>query len=74
MLFWFRLYCLQEGIIEAQNVIGGTAPYSYSIDGINFVPDTTANANRFENLTDGSYTITIRDANKLYFCNQSNCY
>ncbi|MEP1984149.1 MAG: SprB repeat-containing protein, partial [Maribacter dokdonensis] len=59
--------CLQEGIIEAQNVIGGTAPYSYSIDGINFVPDTTANANRFENLTDGSYTITIRDANNCTF-------
>ncbi|WP_430428628.1 T9SS type B sorting domain-containing protein [Maribacter litoralis] len=59
--------CLQEGIIEAQNVIGGTAPYSYSIDGINFVPDTTTNANRFENLTDGSYTITIRDANDCTF-------
>ncbi|WP_300026915.1 SprB repeat-containing protein, partial [uncultured Maribacter sp.] len=59
--------CLQEGIIEAQNVTGGTAPYSYSIDGINFVPDTTVNAHRFENLTDGSYTITIRDANDCTF-------
>ncbi|WP_291787994.1 T9SS type B sorting domain-containing protein [Maribacter sp.] len=59
--------CLQDGIIEAQNVAGGTAPYSYSIDGINFVPDTTANANRFENLTDGSYTVTIRDANDCTF-------
>ncbi|SIQ03775.1 T9SS type B sorting domain-containing protein [Maribacter ulvicola] len=59
--------CLQEGIIEAQNVVGGTAPFAYSIDGINFIPDTTANANRFENLTDGSYTITIRDANNCTF-------
>ncbi|WP_405400139.1 T9SS type B sorting domain-containing protein [Maribacter sp. Asnod2-G09] len=59
--------CLQEGIIEAQNVAGGTAPYSYSIDGINFIPDTTANANRFENLTDGTYTITIRDASNCTF-------
>ncbi|SFR57839.1 gliding motility-associated C-terminal domain-containing protein [Maribacter stanieri] len=59
--------CLQDGIIEVQNVAGGTAPYSYSIDGINFVPDTTANANRFENLTDGSYTLTIRDANDCTF-------
>ena len=59
--------CLQEGIIEAQNVAGGTAPYEYSIDGINFIPDTTANAHRFENLTDGTYTITIRDANDCTF-------
>ena len=54
--------CIQEGIIEAQNVAGGTAPYSYSIDGVNFISDTTPNANRFENLTDGTYTITVRDA------------
>ena len=54
--------CLQEGIIEAQNVTGGTAPYEYSIDGINFIPDTTVNANRFINLTDGSYNLIIRDA------------
>ncbi|SHJ58053.1 gliding motility-associated C-terminal domain-containing protein [Maribacter aquivivus] len=59
--------CLQEGIIEAQNVTGGTAPYEYSIDGINFIPDTTANANRFENLTDGTYTVTIRDASDCTF-------
>ncbi|WP_282117691.1 T9SS type B sorting domain-containing protein [Maribacter aquivivus] len=55
--------CLQEGIIEAQNVTGGTAPYEYSIDGINFIPDTTVNAHRFENLTDGTYSLVIRDAN-----------
>ncbi len=54
--------CIQEAIIEAQNIAGGTAPYSYSIDGVNFIPDTTPNANRFENLTDGTYTITVRDA------------
>ncbi|WP_405411571.1 T9SS type B sorting domain-containing protein [Maribacter sp. Asnod1-A12] len=59
--------CLQEGIIEAQNVAGGTAPYSYSIDGITFISDTTVNANRFENLTDGTYTITIRDASDCPF-------
>ena len=59
--------CLQEGIIEAQNVSGGTALYEYSIDGINFIPDTTANAHRFENLTDGTYTVTIRDANDCTF-------
>ncbi|MGO4919955.1 T9SS type B sorting domain-containing protein [Maribacter spongiicola] len=59
--------CLQEGIIEAQNVTGGTAPYEYSIDGINFIPDTTVNAHRFENLTDGTYNLMIRDANGCPF-------
>ncbi len=59
--------CLQQGIIEAQNVLGGTAPFEYSIDGINFVPDTTPNANRFENLLDGTYTISVRDANGCVF-------
>ncbi|MFS4455345.1 T9SS type B sorting domain-containing protein [Maribacter sp. 2304DJ31-5] len=59
--------CLQDAIIEAQNVTGGTAPYSYSIDGVTFIPDTTPNAHRFENLTDGTYTITVRDANNCEF-------
>ncbi|GAB5473149.1 MAG: hypothetical protein Mars2KO_12480 [Maribacter sp.] len=55
--------CVQNGSIQAQNVTGGTPPYAYSIDGINFVPDTTPGADTFTNLTDGAYTITIRDAN-----------
>lgn len=49
--------CLQEGIIEVQNVTGGTAPYEYSIDGVNF-----GSASTFNNLTDGTYTVTVRDA------------
>jgi len=52
--------CIQFGIIEAQNVTGGTAPYEFSIDGINFV--SGAGAETFSNLTDGTYTITVRDA------------
>ena len=63
--------CLQNGSIEVQNVTGGTAPYSYSIDGINFIPDSTPNANRFENLTNGTYTITIRDASSCNFTTNS---
>ncbi len=35
----------------------GTAPYSYSIDGVNF-----QNSNLFSGLAVGSYTVTIRDA------------
>lgn len=48
--------CLQDGIIEAQNITGGTAPYEYSIDGVNF-----GSASTFNNLTDGTYTVTVRD-------------
>ncbi|CAN0584515.1 unnamed protein product, partial [Laminaria digitata] len=57
--------CLQDGIIEAQNVAGGTAPYEYSIDGINF--SSAVGAETFSNLTNGTYTITIRDANNCTF-------
>ncbi|MDE3742184.1 beta strand repeat-containing protein, partial [Maribacter polysaccharolyticus] len=53
--------CLQEASVEAQNVTGGTAPYEYSIDGVNFV--SGAGAETFPNLTDGTYTLTVRDAN-----------
>jgi gliding motility-associated-like protein len=53
--------CTQLGIIEAQGTVGGTAPYAYSIDGVNFV--SGAGAETFSGLTDGTYTITVRDAN-----------
>ncbi|MDG1571509.1 T9SS type B sorting domain-containing protein [Robiginitalea sp. M366] len=49
--------CLQDGIIQAQNVIGGTAPYEYSLDGVNFGASDT-----FTGLTAGTYSITLRDA------------
>ncbi len=50
--------CLQNGIIQAQNVTGGTAPYQYSINGVTF-----GASNTFSGLTAGTYTVTIRDAN-----------
>ncbi len=53
--------CIANGIIEAQNVTGGTAPYSYSIDGVNFV--SGAGAETFSGLTPGDYEIWIRDTN-----------
>ncbi len=57
--------CDQNGSIQAQNVTGGTAPYEYSIDGVNFF--SGVGAETFSNLTDGTYTITIRDANDCTF-------
>jgi len=38
--------------------MGGTPPYFYSLDGINF-----SNSNTFTNLPGGTYTVTIRDTN-----------
>jgi gliding motility-associated-like protein len=50
--------CNSNGTITVIGVAGGDAPYSYSIDGVNFQP-----SNAFTNLTAGTYTITIQDAN-----------
>lgn len=45
--------------LTAINVSGGTAPYQYSINGIDFSNTTGV----FNNLSAGTYTLTIRDAN-----------
>ncbi|ALM08467.1 hypothetical protein SB49_12080 [Sediminicola sp. YIK13] len=58
--------CLQNGTIQAQNVVGGTSPYSYSIDGVSFGGSDT-----FTNLTNGTYTITVRDASGCTFVTNS---
>ncbi|MCP4976610.1 MAG: DUF11 domain-containing protein, partial [Maribacter sp.] len=54
--------CLQTASIQAQNVSGGTPGYTYSIDGVTFGASDT-----FTGLTDGSYAITVRDANGCTF-------
>ncbi len=51
--------CTTNGIITVSNVTGGAPPYSYSIDGVNFQTGTT-----FTGLTNGTYTVTIKDANE----------
>lgn len=50
--------CEGTAEITVTNVIGGTPAYSYSIDGVNFQL-----SNVFTGLTEGSYIITIQDAN-----------
>ncbi|MDB4727372.1 M12 family metallo-peptidase [Saprospiraceae bacterium] len=50
-------YNNDNGSIEAQ-VLGGMAPYEFSLDGINF-----QSGSLFENLMEGTYQITVRDEN-----------
>jgi len=54
--------CSANGTITVSGVSGGTPPYEYSIDGITFQL-----GNSFTGLTDGTYTLTIRDANGCTF-------
>lgn len=50
--------CNNTATITVTGITGGDAPYIYSIDGVNFQA-----SNIFSNLTAGTYTITIQDAN-----------
>ncbi|ULC58063.1 T9SS type B sorting domain-containing protein [Flaviramulus sp. BrNp1-15] len=50
--------CTTNGEITVSGVSGGTAPYEYSLDGTTFQTGTT-----FSGLTNGTYTVRVRDAN-----------
>ncbi|WP_431243724.1 T9SS type A sorting domain-containing protein [Flavobacterium sp. P21] len=52
-----ELDCLSNAVIVA-SATGGTAPYTYSINGVTF-----QSSNVFSNLTDGIYSITVKDTN-----------
>lgn len=51
--------CADEsnGSIEVTDVINGTEPFEYSIDGTNFQPESL-----FLDLSHGTYTLTVRDS------------
>jgi gliding motility-associated-like protein len=48
--------CISDGTITVSSVTGGNGSYTYSIDGVTFQAGNT-----FSGLTNGSYTVTIRD-------------
>lgn len=50
------------GFVNVIQSSGGTAPYSYSLDGNNFTTDLL-----FENLTEGTYELEMMDANGCLF-------
>lgn len=54
--------CTTNGVITVSGVTGGTAPYTYSLDGVNFQTGLI-----FNGLTNGTYTVTIRDTNNCTF-------
>ncbi|WP_299703696.1 gliding motility-associated C-terminal domain-containing protein [uncultured Pontibacter sp.] len=47
----------RNGRIAISAIVGGTAPYTYSIDGTNFVSDAS-----FTGLAEGEYTVYVKDA------------
>ncbi len=49
--------CTSDGTITVTDVSGGTAPYTYSIDGVNF-----QTGNTFSGLQNGIYTVTVQDS------------
>lgn len=54
--------CISDGVITVSGVTGGNAPYTYSLNGINFQIGTT-----FTGVTEGTYTVTIRDSSGCAF-------
>ncbi|GAA4313653.1 gliding motility-associated C-terminal domain-containing protein [Nibribacter koreensis] len=55
-----------NGRITVSTVAGGTAPFSYSLDGINFQGNAT-----FTALTAGKYTVLVKDANGCTFTQEA---
>jgi hypothetical protein len=53
---------LNNGIIYVEKSTGGTEPYTYSIDNVDVLPNTSLTSYTFNNLASGSHVISITDA------------
>ncbi|MCC1484564.1 T9SS type B sorting domain-containing protein [Winogradskyella immobilis] len=53
--------CNSTGTLTVTGVSGGIAPYTYSLDGVNY-----QTSNNFTGLTSGTYTVTIQDSNNCF--------
>ena len=56
--------CTATGNTYSFTAVGssGIAPYSFSLDAVSFIPSATG-SHTFTNLSPGTYTVTIKDAN-----------
>jgi hypothetical protein len=53
---------INNGAIYVQKTTGGTEPYTYSIDDVNVLPNTSLTAFTFTNVSQGSHLVSITDA------------
>ena len=53
--------CINDGTIQANDPVGGTAPFSYSLNGITFQTSKS-----FSGLGAGNYTLYAKDLNNCY--------
>lgn len=53
---------LNNGSIYVSMTTGGTSPFTYAVDGVNLLPSTSLTSFTFNNITQGSHTISVTDA------------
>ena len=59
---------LNNGLIYVEMTTGGTAPFTYSIDDVNVVPNSSLTSYTYSNVSQGSHVVSVTDANG---CQQS---
>lgn len=59
---------LNNGSIYVEMTTGGTAPFTYSIDDVNVVPNSSLTSYTYSNVSQGSHVVSVTDANG---CQQS---
>ena len=59
---------LNNGSIYVEMTTGGTAPFTYAVDNVNVVPNSSLTSYTYSNISQGSHVISVTDANG---CQQS---